>query len=265
MADPDDGLTESQQQLKSAFVEEMGYWSPPFDDVLRMDQEFFAHYTELLARPHRSGHLEPKVREFMLIAVNAVTTQLYTEGTRTHIRNAFEHGATFEEIREVLERTSGLGIHSVTEGVPILIAAMEASTQSSEEFDGRRRRLRAEFEERRGYWNETWADVLRMDPDFFEQYLDLSAHPYEHGPLSQKVKELLSVAYDGSTTNIFRPGLQGHIENALETGATPEEIMEVLELASIAGFHTLTEGAPVLIEEARRYDALPESWPSSGE
>lgn len=261
MGEPDDGLTESQRELRAEFEAEMGYWSPAFDDVLRLDETFFEQYTDLLARPHRSGHLEPKVREFMLVAVNAVTTQLHEEGTRTHVRNAFAHGATFEEVREVLQRASGLGVHSVTEGVPVLVEAMGERPEPSPSESAERERLRAAFEERRGYWNDTWAEVLRMDPEFFEHYLDLSAHPYEHGPLPPKVKEFLSIAYDAAATNLFMPGLRGHVENALALGATPEEVMEVLELASIVGFHTLREGAPILIEEARRADALPEWWP----
>ena len=35
-------------------------------------------------------------------------------------------------------------------------------------------------------------------------------------------------------------------------GATRDEIMEVLELVSVLGMHTITTGVPVLIEELAR-------------
>lgn len=260
MADDPGDLPPRQHRLKTQFVEELGYWSPAHEDVLRLDPDFFEHYLDIIAHPHRSGALEPKVREFMLIAVNCVTTQLHGEGTRIHVRRALEHGATFEEIREVFQRTSGLGVHSVTAGVQILNDVAGPSPEPDGAGRAEQQRLRATFEEKRGYWNEVWEAVLRTDPGFFQHYTALSSHPYEHGPLEAKVEEFLSIAYDSSTTNLFHPGLRGHIENALDHGASREEIMEVLELAAIVGFHTLTEGAPVLIEEARRQNALPDSW-----
>jgi alkylhydroperoxidase/carboxymuconolactone decarboxylase family protein YurZ len=56
-----------------------------------------------------------------LIAVDASTTHLFPTGVRTHTRAALGHGATAEEIVEVLELVSVLGTQSVTFGVPILM------------------------------------------------------------------------------------------------------------------------------------------------
>lgn len=41
------------------------------------------------------------------------------------------------------------------------------------------------------------------------------------------------------------------MKNALKYGATKEEIMEVLELTSVLGIHTLTLGVPILVEELK--------------
>ena len=59
-------------------------------------------------------------------AIDAATTHLYEPGLRTHIRNALRYGATKEEIMEVLELVSVLGIHSCTLGVPVLLEELEA-------------------------------------------------------------------------------------------------------------------------------------------
>ena len=52
---------------------------------------------------------------------------------------------------------------------------------------------------------------------------------------------------------MYVPGLkQQHRERASATGATPGEIMEVFELASIIGIHTVATALPILLEELER-------------
>ena len=63
------------------------------------------------------------------------------------------------------------------------------------------------------------------------------------------MKELIYIAIDAATTHLYEPGLRQHMRNALNYGATKEEIMEVLELVSVLGIHACTLGVPVLIEE----------------
>ena len=117
------------------------------------------------------------------------------------------------------------------------------------QLDDRRRRIREDFIDRRGYWNDFWDGLLRLDPDFFEAYLQFSGVPWETGPLEPKLKELIYIAIDASTTHLYEPGLRQHIQNALRHGATREEIMEVYELVSVLGIHACTLGVPVLLEE----------------
>lgn len=115
--------------------------------------------------------------------------------------------------------------------------------------DDRRQALREDFEARRGYWNEFWDGLLTLDPDFFEAYLQFSGVPWSKGTLEPKVKELIYIAIDASTTHLYEPGLRQHIQNALRHGASKEEIMEVYELTSVLGIHTCTLGVPMLLEE----------------
>ena len=90
---------------------------------------------------------------------------------------------------------------------------------------------------------------MELDPDFFGAYLGFSGVPWRSGTLSPKFKELIYIAIDASTTHLYEPGLRQHIRNALNHGATREEIMEVYELTSVLGIHTCTLGVPVLIDE----------------
>ncbi|NYT60255.1 carboxymuconolactone decarboxylase family protein [Alcaligenaceae bacterium] len=113
----------------------------------------------------------------------------------------------------------------------------------------RQQRIKDEFIEKRGYWDEFWDGLLKLSPDFFEAYLQLSAIPWTKGTLEPKVKEFIYIAIDAATTHLYEPGLRIHIRNALKHGATKEEIMEVYQLTSVLGMHTCTMGVPVLIDE----------------
>ena len=64
----------------------------------------------------------------MLIAINAATTHLYGPGVRRHIKNAIRLGATREELLEVIQLTTIMGIHAVNLAVPILAEELEAVT-----------------------------------------------------------------------------------------------------------------------------------------
>jgi alkylhydroperoxidase/carboxymuconolactone decarboxylase family protein YurZ len=239
-----------RRELRDAFIEARGYWSPVWDGVLQLDPDFFASYLELSSVPWRSGPLEPKVKEFVYIAVDGAATHLYAPGLRQHIKQALVHGASAEEIMEVIELTSTLGIHAANIGVPILVEELEAAGHAVDRsLSDRQREIKAEFEAKRGYWNAFWDDMLALDPEFFAAYTQFSSVPWVSGTLEPKVKELIYTAFDVSATHLYVSGLRQHIRNALAYGATREEVMEVIELASVIGIHAANVGVPILLEE----------------
>jgi alkylhydroperoxidase/carboxymuconolactone decarboxylase family protein YurZ len=166
--------------------------------------------------------------------------------------NAFRHGASVDELFEVLMMTSVLGVHSCTVGVPILIEELAAAGQPVETaLDQRQTKLKATFMQNRGYWAPFMEDLLRLSPDFFEAYVNFSSIPWLAGPLEPKVKEFVYIAIDAATTHLYAPGLRQHIRNAIKHGATRAELMEVLEVVSALGVHTMTESVPILLKEAK--------------
>ena len=116
-------------------------------------------------------------------------------------------------------------------------------------------RVKQNFIDARGYWNAYLDDMLALDPDFLQAYLDFSAVPWKTGTLEPKIKELIYVALDGSATHLYEPGLRQHIRNALRLGATKQEILEVLQLVSVVGIHSCTVGVPILVEESDRLES----------
>jgi alkylhydroperoxidase/carboxymuconolactone decarboxylase family protein YurZ len=249
-------LDRKRQELKEEFTKARGYWSPIWDDVLRLSPDFFEAYMNFSSVPWKSGVLAPKIKELIYIAIDASTTHLYDPGLRVHVRNALGYGATKEEIMEVYQLTSVLGIHTCTLGVPALVDEMQKAGRSAEVERGpltaAQEDLKRRFTEARGYWSDLWEDILRLSPDFFEAYMAFSSVPWKNGVLEPKVKELIYIAIDASTTHLYEPGLRVHIRNALGYGATVAEIMEVYQLTSVLGIHTLTLGVPALVDELEK-------------
>ena len=90
---------------------------------------------------------------------------------------------------------------------------------------------------------------MRLDPDFLSTYASYAGYPAETGPLSRKMCELIYVALDGSATHLFRSGLALHMGLALESGASAQEIIEVLQLATAQGLDGCNLGVGILVEE----------------
>lgn len=85
------------------------------------DPVFFEKFVEWSNHPRQTGLLSPKMRELIFIAIDASVTHLYAPGLRVHIRNALELGISKEEIMEVIQLVSALGIHAYTVSAPLLL------------------------------------------------------------------------------------------------------------------------------------------------
>lgn len=244
--------------IKDRFRNEYGCWHEGFELLLEADPGFMDALTGYVTHSWREGPLSKKEKALVHLAVNATPTSLHTPGIRAHVNNAFEHGATFEEVLEVIEIVGIVGIHSLTVGVPIVEDVAGLPEDFTPEETAEHERLRAEWEERRGFWSDARRKRMIVDPGHFEHYLDISAYPWEHGVLEPRVKQLLYVAIDGTATHLFEKGLRLHVENALDRGATRAEIIEALQIANSVQVHSIRESMPILVEAAKKHDALPE-------
>lgn len=245
--------TQAKQDIREEFIRMHGAWDDAWEPILELDPSFLRAYLNWAAVPARRGALDPKVREFVLVAVDAAATHLYGPGIRQHVRFALELGASAAELMEVLELTSVLGIHACNIGVPLLmeVLAEEGLRAGPAPLTERQQALKAQFVDSRGYWHEFWDGMLELDPEFFAAYLDFSALPWRSGVLEPKVKEFIYIAFDASATHLYAPGLKAHMRNAVRLGASTAQILEVLDLASLVGVHAATVAAPILAEELR--------------
>jgi alkylhydroperoxidase/carboxymuconolactone decarboxylase family protein YurZ len=67
--------------------------------------------------------------------------------------------------------------------------------------------------------------------------------------LSPKLAELLSIAFDASTTHMYAPEAPRRIKAARKHRATIEEVMEVLKVCVTEGVQACNLGVPILAEE----------------
>ena len=95
------------------------------------------------------------------------------------------------------------------------------------------------------------AKVREWDPVWVDQCLKMSDSPWTSNILPRKEVELISVAVNAGCTNLSEGGTRRHIRGALEAGATREEILMILKIASLLAIHTCSLGAPILLEEAK--------------
>jgi alkylhydroperoxidase/carboxymuconolactone decarboxylase family protein YurZ len=103
-----------------------------------------------------------------------------------------------------------------------------------------------------GPWNEPALAKLReLDAAWAEQCLTMSANPWTSGILPLKTVELVALAWCSACTNLNADGARRHIRGALDAGATREEILMVLKMASLLSIHTCSLAAPILLEEAK--------------
>lgn len=248
-------LTAHQTKLKQRFIES-GSWSSGWESILILDPDYFESYLNWQLVPKTQRHLPPKVQQLIHITVCAAATHLHVPGVRAHIQEALAEGATQDEIMEVLELASTLGIHACNIGVPLLMEVLkeEGLRDAPKPFDDHQLHLKEQFTKNRGYWHTFWEEFLELDPHFFEGYVNYSSVPWKKGSLDPKVKELVYCAFDAAATHLYVPGLKLHMKNVLGYGGTAQEIMEVLEIASLLGIHTVTTSAPILREEIAKHN-----------
>lgn len=254
MGSDEERLTPERQRIKEQFEAERGFWSDLLDDILDLDPEFLDKFRAISAHPWTEGVLDPKVRELIYVANDCSTNHMYRDGTRVHVGNALEYGATVEEILEVFQLASVIGFNALREGIPIVTEEFESAGDGAATAEGDP--SDAGVEERLGYRGLSPDALADLDEGFFEKCVDYESHPWEEGPLDPKVKSFVLIAVNVATTTLYEDAVRTYVRAAISHGATAVEVVEVIQLSSVVGFHAVTDSLPILIEEARKRDRL---------
>jgi alkylhydroperoxidase/carboxymuconolactone decarboxylase family protein YurZ len=226
----------------------------PWDSSIDKLREWDPQGAELLYRvstdPWTSGVLPRKEVELIYLALHCACTNLDEASTRRHIRAALDTGATRDEILLVLKCGTGLAVHSCSLGAPILLEEMKAAEVKP--AGGPKPETPACDAMRAiGQWNTAWDPLYELSPAWTDQFFAFGASIYKSGLFTPRFMELISIAFDASITHMYAPGTRRHIKGALSAGATPEEIMAVLQLCVSMGIQACVKGIPILAEELK--------------
>lgn len=119
-------------------------------------------------------------------------------------------------------------------------------------MDDRAKKLIEKIEKERGFVMPWRRMLAERDPEFMEIYHKTAMHVFHtRKALPLKFKEIILVCADAIT--FYEPGLRQHIRNALNAGATEEEILEALELTTLLGIHNLSVHLPALADEVDKF------------
>lgn len=108
-------------------------------------------------------------------------------------------------------------------------------------------------------YGDAWApelDALLQHPEIAAAYVRFATVAAAGGSLEPKLRELILLAVNGSTTTLHVPSMRRHMREALRHGATRAELVEVIELISVLGIHSAHTGLPLLRDVLREQGLL---------
>ena len=116
-----------------------------------------------------------------------------------------------------------------------------------------------------GPWDAAIRTLREWDPGWAATCLKMTTNPWRGGVLPRKFVELVSLALNAACTNLNPEGTRRHIRAAVRAGATRDEIVTILKMASVMSIHSCSLGAPILLEEAAAagVKAAPKSNPAT--
>ena len=238
---------ESKAVEASAADEYVSPWGSSLDKLKEWDPKGADLLLRVGTNPWTSGVLPRKEVELIFLALCCSCTNLDEAGTRRQIHASLDAGATRDEILLVLKCGFGLAVHSCSLGAPILLEEMKAAGVKA--AGGPKPETPACDAMRAiGQWNTAWDPFYDLAPAWTDQFFAFGASIYKSGVFTPRFMELISIAFDASITHMYAPGVRRHIQGSLKAGATPEEIMAVLQICVSMGVQACVKGVPILAE-----------------
>lgn len=190
--------------------------------------------------------LSPRMKELVLLALHATATAVDSEGIRRHITRALAAGASEHDIFDVLVTITGIPNHALYWAVPVLVRELGLAEGDLPALTPEVQAIKDEMVRARGFWNPQRDIVARLMPSYFAALSQVATQPWKNGALTEKERELVCIAIDVSVTHMYEPGLVIHLRQAMQKGATRQEILEVFHLAAMTGLEGFILGAEAL-------------------
>lgn len=243
--------TEKQKSIKNQFCEERGAWkwNDTWETILQLNEDILSAYSSLSSVPHKKGYLDSKTKGMIYVAIDASVTQMYTPGLESHMRHGIKDlGITREEMLEVLAITSTVGASTYLAGIPVLVRVLKRHGEDipGQELTEQQKKWKEQFLAEQDFWDSEWDNILKLDEEMFTCYSDYIRASLQRNVLNPKTRELICIAVNASPTTLNMERVEQHMEKAFSYGASKNEILEVLEIVSCLGIHSVTVGIPLL-------------------
>jgi alkylhydroperoxidase/carboxymuconolactone decarboxylase family protein YurZ len=238
-----------RSRIREDFKRRRGYWNDDWERLLQINPPYVAGFLSLSAYTYERGNLSPKTRELVYLATNCSPTHFFERGVRQHARLAIAHGASLPELIAVAMMVSTVGIQTYLLAAAALEEIVPGAVLDASHAD-HISAVRAKHLVLLGKALPEVELAIRIDPQFYEAWLDFVAVPLAHdSPLSAKDAHLVALAAYAQCTQLSGPGVRQHMCAALANGATPTEVIEVCQLITSMSVHAVVLPVPVLLEE----------------
>lgn len=243
MTTQDGGTDTARAQIKEFFIAERGYWRPWTETMLHACPGFVQQYARYAGYPARTGPLTERMVELIYVALDSSSSHLFEPGLHTHMKRAFEVGATQADIFDVLHLVAVQGVASVCQATDILAEFTDWTEVAAidETLQARISRL--------GYAHAlTLSSVARLDPCYAEVLLDFVEEGRPGAGLTPAERSLVQLALHACFT-AFNPGaIRQIVATALAQGLTRAELLQAIQLGGHLAVHGTALGANVFRE-----------------
>jgi len=232
----------AQASTQTSAIDTVRGWDPAKADA----------YLKVNTNPWTNGVLDLKTIELICVGLNTACTNMQPEPTRRHIRAALEAGATRNQIQLVIEGSAFMAIHTCSLGAPILLeegkAAGKAPTVKKVATPS------ADMMKAKGLWNTAWDPFFELESSVDRSVLRGGRRDLRRQDAPAEVRRTAQHRPGRVDHAHVRAGTRRHIKSALALGATMDEIMEVLKVATSFEQETINMAIPILAEEIASFE-----------
>lgn len=238
-------MNTDRQRLKDRIMRDRGRFPAWNEDMLELCPQTLARMHEFIMAAEAGNRISEKLRHLIWIAADAVVSHLYPRGIGIHAREAMRLGASPQELVETLEIACVITCR--TPQVALEIVLDEMARRPGEP------KLRSEVPAQAADGaRPAWMEIgMRYFPDYVRALSDFVDPPEAEHALDRRSRELIFFAVHACPAVVDPVGMRRHARRALECGASGEDLLDVIKLASCIGNHALAVGMPAIIEQLK--------------
>lgn len=215
-----------------------------YEPFVRDAPETALSYHRYMGALESRSTLELRLLHLIWAGVDALVTHLFPIGARAHAHLAMQHGATIEQVFEVLCMASAVSNRTCEIMAPVLLEecgragvempGAEASVYESE--------TKQRLVDRDGVWTDAMDVAMRVFPEYYARTLELGHALRSEPTLSAAERALVFLALTSSPPALDVDRARLYARRALELGASPDDLRSAVQSCAGLGAHAFSLG-----------------------